>query len=416
LNNPQVKWEDVEKENNKHLSALCKGKHVLLINDTTEFNYNAHSGFLDSNDKDLGPTTDNKTIGFFCHPGLVVDSKTGMGLGFSYLKLWNRQWNKKDKYERDYKKQSIEEKESYRWIECGIESKSVLQHASQITVIADRESDIYEEFALVPDARTHVIIRSRGDRVLSNENKKLHDALATEEVKGVYDLTVKNTKKRKGRQTKIEVKYTTVSLRKPRNRNISKDIPYGITVNVVEAKEIARNVPKGEKPIHWVLFTTHTITCMEDALQIIYWYSLRWQIELLFATIKSTGLDVESSELERGDALKKLCVIALHVALLINQLRQARDDESGIPASIAFSKKQIALLSALVKQYEGKTEKQKNPHQINSLAWASWIVARLGGWKGYACESPPGNKTFKCGIDRFDAMFDGYLLYQQLCA
>jgi hypothetical protein len=415
LNNHKVSWKELEKENNKHLPDLCKGKHVLLINDTTEFNYQPHVGFLDRNDKDLGPTTDNETIGFYCHPGLVVDSETGMGLGFSYIKIWNRKWSKQDKHERNYKAQRIEDKESYRWIECGIKSKKVLQESSQITVIADRESDIYEEFVLVPDKRTHLVIRSRGNRSLST-GQTLKDILGRAEVRGTYDLRVRTTKKRTGRQAQMEVKYTSVSLLKPRNRNISKDIPDNIAINVVEAKEVVNIVPKGEAPVHWVLFTTHNIDNIQDAMRIIFWYGMRWQIELLFGTLKSAGLNVESSELETGSALKKLCVIALQAALLINQLRQARDDESGMPASIAFSNAQIILLAALVKEYEGKTVKQKNPHPEKSLAWASWVIARMGGWKGYSCESPPGIKTFKYGIEQFFAVFVGFLLYKKICA
>jgi hypothetical protein len=416
LNNEHVKWEELVKENNNRLSQTCAGKHVLLINDTTEFNYNSHAGFLNKNDKDLGPTGDNKTIGFFCHPGLVIDSSTGFGLGFSYLKIWNRHWDKKDKSERNYKRQEIEKKESYRWIECGLKSKEVLKRATQVTIIADRESDIYEEFVLVPDSRTNLIIRSRGNRSLKDNGKTLYSVLSEEEVRGTYNLTVRNAKNRQGRQTQIEVKYTRVSLKKPHNRIINKTIPHYVEVNVIEAKEVASNVPKGEKPIHWVLLTTHDITNIQDVFQTITWYGMRWQIELLFATLKSKGLDIEASEMESGSALKKLCVIALHVALLINQLRQARDDESGIPAGIAFTKNQIALLVVLVKKFEGKTEKQKNPFSPDTLAWASWAIARLGGWKGYACESPPGNKTFKWGIDRFYAMSDGFLLHQQMCA
>ena len=108
--------------------------------------------------------------------------------------------------------------------------------------------------------------------------------------------------------------------------------------------------------------------------------------------------------------------MAMQVALLINQLRQARNDTTGIPASVSFTASQIKLLKVLVTQYERKTAKQKNPHKEETLAWASWIIARMGGWKGYDCECPPGNKTFKWGIDRFYATYEGYLLYEKLCA
>ena len=32
---------------------------------------------------------------------------------------------------------------------------------------------------------------------------------------------------------------------------------------------------------------------------------------------------------------------------------------------------------------QGKTDRQKNPHPPRSLAWAAWVIARLGGWHDY---------------------------------
>jgi hypothetical protein len=137
---------------------------------------------------------------------------------------------------------------------------------------------------------------------------------------------------------------------------------------------------------------------------------------LVFATMKSKGLNMEASELESGKALKSMCVIALYASLLINQLRQLRDDTSGIHAGISFTNKQIELLKILGKRYEGKTEKQRNPYKKETIAWAAWTIARLGGWKGYSCECSPGNKTFKWGLDRFYAVFEGFVINEKICA
>lgn len=61
---------------------------------------------------------------------------------------------------------------------------------------------------------------------------------------------------------------------------------------------------------------------------------------------------------------------------------------------------------------EGKTEKQKNPYQENNLAWASWIIARLGGWTEFYTDArPSGNKTFKEGLDKFDTVMMAYHLF-----
>ncbi|MDO8439801.1 MAG: hypothetical protein Q7S97_01090 [Polaromonas sp.] len=45
-----------------------------------------------------------------------------------------------------------------------------------------------------------------------------------------------------------------------------------------------------------------------------------------------------------------------------------------------------------------------------SLGQASWIIARLGGWKGYACEAKPGPITMLRGLQRFEAICHGWKL------
>jgi len=41
------------------------------------------------------------------------------------------------------------------------------------------------------------------------------------------------------------------------------------------------------------------------------------------------------------------------------------------------------VLHALQAKLQGRTDKQRNPYRPGTLAWASWTIARLGGWTGY---------------------------------
>ncbi len=91
-------------------------------------------------------------------------------------------------------------------------------------------------------------------------------------------------------------------------------------------------------------------------------------------------------------------------ATKILQLRQARDGKSDVPAQRVFNEKEQEGLEKILPQIEGKTEKLKNPHPKGTLSRAAWVIARLGGWKGYASSRPPGMKTFKRGLDKFNAM------------
>ena len=68
----------------------------------------------------------------------------------------------------------------------------------------------------------------------------------------------------------------------------------------------------------------------------------------------------------------------------------------------------MKYLYLLNPELEGETARQQNPHPINDLAYGSWIIARLGGWKEfYDTKRPPGTKTFAAGIERFENIVVG---------
>lgn len=394
--------------------VFVENMDILVIQDTSEFNYQGHINYLDLSDNELGPTGSDKDMGFFIHPGLVVDIKTGISMGFSSIKIWNRGIDKMDKDQRKYKSLPIEEKESYRWIECAQNSKEQLKQAKHITIVADRESDIYEEFARIPDAKTDLIIRSKEDRLLYGEDCRLYSFLNKQDILGQVTIKLKKDQ-RKGqsmRTATLDIVSIPVKIKKPQ-RCVNKSLPGYIELYAIEARE--RNPPPGQQAVCWRLLTTYKTDSFETAAQVLHYYCMRWQIELLFATIKTKGLDIESSQLETGKALKVLCVLSLYICLKINQLKQAREDKTDIPALMVFSKEELIVLAAICKKYEGKTEKQKNGNKESSLAWASWIIGRLGGWKGYASDAKPGIKTMRDGLVKFYQMYDGFML-SKMCA
>jgi hypothetical protein len=63
---------------------------------------------------------------------------------------------------------------------------------------------------------------------------------------------------------------------------------------------------------------------------------------------------------------------------------------------------------AVSARLEGKTERQRNPHPKGSLAFAAWVIARLGGWTGYY--GKPGPKVMRIGLADFRAIKYGATL------
>jgi len=153
--------------------------------------------------------------------------------------------------------------------------------------------------------------------------------------------------------------------------------------------------------------TTHPVVAIEQALQVIKWYCWRWLIEQLFATLKFAGLDIEATQLESIKAIQRLTILALSVAVKTLQMVEGRDNLD-VPASVAFSQEQQQCLTQIAPTLQGRTLKQQNPSPKASLPWATWLIARLGGWSGYRSGRPPGMPTLVHGLRRFETIFIGW--------
>lgn len=407
LSNNQFSYQDLLQGIKRSCADNQGAEHLLCLQDTTEVNYSSHFGRIGNQDPDIGPVSKEPNAGFFCHPTLVLDPHLLIPIGISALTLWNRSWDKTNKSERNYKKLPIEEKESYRWIDNAEQTKSLLSKTPQLTIIGDRESDIYEEFAQVPDQRTQLLVRSSWDRGLYDSHIRLFETLDQCEIKHTYDLELRGNRKRQTRQAKMAIRFTKVKLKKPVSRDLS-DYPDYVEVFAIQANELPESVPDGEDPVLWRLLTTHEISNIEQAMQCVEWYKSRWHIEELFRVLKSKGLKIESAQIESGAGLKKLTVMALQVALTTMTLKLAIHKKEIIDAGLIFPSEQTDFIKLLVKTVEGKTQKQQNPYPEQSLAWASWTIARLSGWSGYQSQGPPGYISIKEGLDIFQNKYQGY--------
>jgi hypothetical protein len=183
-------------------------------------------------------------------------------------------------------------------------------------------------------------------------------------------------------------------------------------MSVIEAREDPERVPKGEEPICWRLLTSKPVTTFSVALQCLHYYALRWKMEELFGLVKSQALHLEQSQLTQGKALKTMAMLTLQAALQLLQLKQGRD-RTDLPAQLAFSDKELLFMKLLGQTLAGKTVKQQNPYPENSLAYAAWIIGRLGGWKGLYSQGPPGVKSFTWGLKAFQQQYEGFLLAQK---
>lgn len=368
-------------------AVAVTGRHVLAIQDTSEINFKTTA----QRRRGLGEIGKGVGRGLLLHAMLALDAESDACLGLVAGKIWTRQGRVKVRHE----KRPLEEKESERWVSTANASKQVLAAAAMVTVVDDREGDIYAKWASVAGPNFHLLTRSMHDRVLAN-GASMYATAASLPIADTATIDLMARADRPARTAKLALRFGSVTLKRP--QNTSRDLPQTVDLTLIEVVE--HEPPAGVGPLHWYLLTTHDVHDAASTWRIVNWYKKRWTIEQLFRILKTQGLQLEDSRMETADRLLKLTAIATKAAVMTLQLVQARDGKSTEPASTAFNEGHIELLAALASKYEGRTKLQSNPHPPQSLAWAAWIIARLGGWDGYP-RTKPGPITMKHGLQYF---------------
>jgi Transposase DDE domain len=395
LGNAKVTTAGVIESWSERTVAAAEGRHILAIQDTSEINFATTA----KRRRGLGEIGHGNGRGVLLHPMLAVDAENGSCLGL----LSGRVWTRKGRRTVSHDLRGLSDKESQRWIDTALAAKPLLAKAAMVTALGDRESDIFALYASVAAERFHVIARSMHDR-------KLADGIglyAASEGMAVVDqraIVLPARAQRAERVAVLELRFGAVNLARPQTRFL-RHLPKSLPLNLVDVRE--PDPPAGMEPLHWRLLTTHPVTNAEQAWRIVEWYKRRWLIEQFFRVLKTQGFKLEDSQVGTADRLLKLVAIAAKAAVITIQLLQARDGRSHQPAQIAFDVDEVATLAALNHTIEARSKRLKNPHPPDSLAWAAWIIGRLGGWDGYPSSKPPGPITMKHGLEYFHAVAVG---------
>jgi len=339
--------------------SLVKGRHILAIQDTTSLR------------------DDGRFESLMLHPTIAVDAADGALLGLVHGELLRRRGGRK----AARKTTPFAEKESRRWLD-GANAAAMLAAAgaAEVTVITDREGDVYEEFALRP-AEVHLLIRAAQDRRLA-DRRMLFDCTATLPELGRVEVALPAAPGRPARRATLALRACPIQLARPGRPAAEKAcLPETVALHLVEAREI--DPPPNLPPAHWRLLTTHVVTSLADARRITGFYRERWTIEQLFRVCKTKGFDIEAVRIEDVAPFENLAAATLIAAIQVLQLVRDRDGTANRPLQDVFDITDQPALAAISTSLEGNTIRQKNPHPPGSLAFAAWICARLGGWTGY---------------------------------
>lgn len=379
-------------------SQRVAGRHVLAIQDTTELHFTGH----EASKRGFGRGGNGRDIGLFLHPTVALDAQSGGVIGLVGAQVINRTSGPA----AERRGRDAEDKESRRWLTAAETAAAVLAAAAVITVVGDRESDVYDLFARCPEP-VHLLCRAAQDRALATGSRLFATGTGWPE-RDRYAIEVPARGTRPARQAMVAVRFGQVTLRRP--KTASADLPAFVTLRVVDVAEI--DPPDPKEAVHWCLLTTHAVADVAQAREVVGWYQARWTIEQVFRTLKSAGAQAETSQVTEATRFTKLAATALIAAVRIVQIVIGRDGATSQSLADAADPADTPMLQAFSAKLEGRTALLKNPHDPTTLAWFAWIVARLGGWSGYTSKGykPPGPKTIARGLAKLDAMTSGWTL------
>ena len=378
---------------------------VLLVQDTTYFNFSdrAQTQGLDIIQKNK---RSKENEGLMLHNTLVI-SDQGLPLGLIDQHFVSRKQLHCQDESGKHSRKNVKEKESIRWIK-GIAKANTMDFGDTQTIhVADRESDFYELFREAAELGENVLIRASQNRAINKTHRRepsstyLFDYLKDKRAQGKTTLPIQvNEKGKKFRQACVSVIYDTISMPAPENKTVNKDghLPM---VELSAIMVIERNPPKDSAPLCWVLLSNLPVKTVDEALEKVNWYSLRWNIELFHKVLKS-GCQVEKSQLRDAERIKKYIVLKSIIAWRLFWLSRYYLQNKTESCLSVLTHEEWSIL------YRKSTKSKTLPETPSSIDVAYIWIAKLGGYIGRRSDPPPGMISLWKGWQRLMDMVEDY--------
>jgi hypothetical protein len=278
FNNPQVDLQTLLQPHFEATAArIAEQPVVLTAQDTTSLNYDAHPAT-----RDLGPinTHADGAQGLKLHDTLALTPE-GVPLGLVDIQVWARDAQQTDQAAQR-KQRPIEDKESQRGLDSFRRTAAFqrLCPDTRLVSVADREADIYELFQEAtqdPDGPDLLVRANRATQRRvddDNEQTPLWNYLPTRPLLGHCDLAIPGRGGRKARVATLEIRCAAIQLHPPKRLKGAPALALW-AVHAIEPKP-----PAGAEAVEWLLLTTVATVTLEDALERLRWYAVRWNIEI----------------------------------------------------------------------------------------------------------------------------------------
>lgn len=383
---------------------------ILVIQDTTEFSFQRENKeaigvtrIVPTGVDLFGKPIQYKKCGILMHSSLAI-SDTGLPLGLTAIKFWTREQFKGTnalKRHINPTRIPIEQKESYRWLENLKQSTALLQEPKRCVHIGDRESDIYELFCIAQELGTHFLVRTCVNRLIEDGSSTIADKMSAVELKGLHRIELQDAD---GNKTEIPlaIKYQQINVLPP----IGKQKKYpGLSLTIIHAEE--EQDPTNRDKIVWKLATNLPITSLEQAIEKLDWYALRWRIETFHKILKS-GCKAEASKLRTAQRISNLIAIFCILSWRIFWMTMINRCSPDASPQLVLTPEEINLLDKLVK---GKTQ---HDHRTKNLSYYLTKIAQLGGYLARKSDPPPGNIVMWRGLSRLTDIAIGFKLAEKI--
>ena len=376
---------------------VSKEEVLLAVQDTTIIDFTEHR----SHDQ-LGHTSNSFRRGILVHPTLLI-TPDRLNLGILDAKIWTRDLSSLGS-KAARKSKPIEEKESYRWLESYISANNLAKQLLDKTIVSvgDRESDIYDlfELACAEDAKAKLLVRAAHDRRVLSENNEINlmwNKLEASEELGRMPLIISQTQHHQARETELVLKSQKIKLKAPPRKDKKLE---DLEITAVLAQEV--NPPSETDSVEWMLLTTLEVNMLSDAINVLHYYTCRWQIEMYFRTLKG-GCEIEKLQFEEPDNLMNAIATYMIVSWRIQYLLMLGRECPDLPADILFSNDEIIALHIA----KSKPKPEKMPTVFEMVI----LIATMGGFLNRKGDKYPGLKTFWVGLNK---LLHYTFMYQQM--
>jgi len=298
-------------------------------------------------------------------------------------------------------------REFLRW-QRGIDITEARLTAARTAIIhiADRESDSYVLMATCLRQAQRFIFRARNNRNAVKAGATIPVRTLIDGAPAVLEREVPLSRRlgasapatrrthppRESRVARLSFSQTAATFRRP--NIVGANMPATIDVNVLHVFE--RDVPEGQEPVDWLLYTTEPLETKSQIEAVVDYYRCRWQIEELNKALK-TGCVVQERRLESLDALTTMLALSLPIAVELLALRTLARADSKKPASTVLTTQQLAALRHL-----SHRPLPSKPTVQDAL----WCIAGLGGH--IQNNGDPGWQVLQRGMEKFVAFAAGW--------